>query len=167
MKTRSGFVSNSSSSSFIVGFPRDNLPESSDEMCSILFTPEQEFFGHPYSDCVYPVYQIAETVYKDYVDFNNQSKEKQEEEIIQQLSNVVDREENLYNKLNYEDYKKFDWDAHALYCRRKAFDRYEDILKKKLKLVLFSYGDENGEYYCALEHGDLFDRMFHIQISNH
>ena len=34
-------------------------------------------------------------------------------------------------------------------------------------LFVFEFGDEDGEMYGTMEHGDLFYLLPHIQISNH
>ncbi len=63
MKIRNGFVSNSSSSSFIVAIPKK--VKTVEQLKEIMF-PGQKFISHPYEDGVsITTKKIAETVFKD------------------------------------------------------------------------------------------------------
>ena len=66
-----------------------------------------------------------------------------------------------------EGRKRWDeWEKNRKeYCDSKA-DEFMKELKGKL-FFRFSYGDEDGAYYSALEHGDLFENLSHICISHH
>jgi hypothetical protein len=60
--------------------------------------------------------------------------------------------------------------------------RLEDIIRKKnglfmykkfkqenkgKKIVILSYGDENGSFDSVMEHGEIFRNVNHIQVSHH
>lgn len=60
MKIRKGFVSNSSSSSFIVSL--DRKPESARELQRVLFGSE-ECFNHPYENIKFGTDVVAEYIY--------------------------------------------------------------------------------------------------------
>ncbi|KKK77527.1 hypothetical protein LCGC14_2852710, partial [marine sediment metagenome] len=57
MKIRQGFISNSSSSSFIVAFPK--IPKNQNELQTMLFG-DKESYGTPWQN--WPAQQVASTV---------------------------------------------------------------------------------------------------------
>ena len=61
MKYRNGFVSNSSSSSFVVGFLK--FPESAEELRVMLFG-DADVFEDPYSENSWDAQEIADIVFK-------------------------------------------------------------------------------------------------------
>lgn len=67
MKTRNGFVSNSSSSSFVVVFPK--CPESTSEVLKYMFEGKEGGVSLDYYGDGYSYNQIAERVYEDIVKF--------------------------------------------------------------------------------------------------
>jgi hypothetical protein len=163
MKIRSGFVSNSSSSSFIVAFPKE--PTSAEEVEKILFPSGGNTYGHPYYKASYPTDKVAGTVWDDI----QRQKPNNEEEIWGELHGYL--KGGPY--LDWEKFKLpnggYDW---------KAFDaeecRYRQKVMKKFveenpgaTIYCFHYGDENGKYEGALEHGGLFDHLPHITVSHH
>lgn len=89
MKIRNGFVSNSSSSSFIVAFP--NKPKTIDEMANILFGKTDGVFDNEgYDDVRYTYMEIAEEVLSN---LKKESKKK-----------LID---TLSYRLNYSPYHGF------------------------------------------------------------
>jgi len=175
MKIRNGFVSNSSSSSFLVLFPRK--PESVEDVITMLFDEDQEFYGQNY-----PVKTVAETVWSDICDQKiNDIKEAQEELSYGSVDSP--------NAPRYSDFSHIkDWEkqwkaydkAKAKFAK-KAMEEFLSIKKiRKLKLqkisnkpiddlflYIFHYADEDGSYGSALEHDGLFNKVKHIRISKH
>ena len=70
MKIRNGFVSNSSSSSFLVMW--DKKPKDTEELKNILFG-DTKSIGDPYSDNGYTTTELANTLFRDLTEANDQS----------------------------------------------------------------------------------------------
>lgn len=180
MKFRTDFVTNSSSSSFIVYF--DEIPQSAEEMQNMLFGP-RDFFPHPFQDINYEAEDIAKIVFNDMKDTVITKATK--DEIIALLTNIFYWEvsENYpYPECPNSSYnpKDAEWKEYDKLERKVLAQRDKEALrlataefKKQFKgkpldkVRIFIYGDHNGELECAMEHGDLFRRLFHIRISHH
>jgi hypothetical protein len=171
MKTKTSFVTNSSSSSFIVAF--NNVPQSVEEMKNLLFPYESEYLN-PYvfdSDDPksWPVEQVAETV------FNDLGQELNDEEFIEELQSgscdlipsrpyAYDNSEKDWGKIRerYEKEAKEDEDFAKEIVRQYRL-RFPDS-----KFYRFEYSDNDGRYSSALEHGNLFENLDPvIYISKH
>lgn len=164
MKIRNGFVSNSSSSSFIVAF--DKLPESPLELQEMLFGAEMAY-PNPYpsnhSPWSWPASVVTETVWNDL----QRATPLSDEEVVDEFMS------GYIPQANYPEYPynsgMEDWDTVCK--KRDAINKgfAEKFLEKVdgKTLIVFSYGDNDGEYYCALEHGPLFSNIEHFRISHH
>ena len=69
---------------------------------------------------------------------------------------------------NREKIKKI-WDRENNETKKAAKNLFINFSKKlkNEKFFYFNYGDNEGDFYCAMEHGDLFYRLPHIKVSNH
>jgi hypothetical protein len=173
MKIRTGFVSNSSSSSFVVIFPRE--PKNATDVKNMLFSRGETFYSNPYGKGGWSVDDVSETVWADI-----SSQEKNDMEKAKDiLSSGYDDDAPDYN--DYRTNNKMDWDgyrsARKIYAdkRLKEFFNTRKMKLQKLNdepvdggvLYCFSYSDNDGLYGSALEHGGLFDNLKHIIINNH
>ena len=180
MKQRLGFVSNSSSSSFVVVFPKE-LPKTVEEMEELLFG-DALYAGYD-GEHTFSTKEIAAHVLRDMED----GPIKRRIELIDNLRNgelscsglaikhglgasacprpdfmhLWDKPEDEKQKI-IEDYSK------------AKNDFAETIAKKLLKfakmsqLYRFTYSDNDGsELFAFMEHGDIFRRLVHYRLNQH
>lgn len=173
MKTRTGFVSNSSSSSFIIGF--DKKPESSSEMKEALFF-NKEHKVHPYAyggmrseDVLIPTSKIADTVFLDIEDQEPLTEEKMAEVMGSGWDDdAPDSEYYVKVKFGSEEYDK-QWGEFEKASEEYYMKKTKEFLEANKGKVFFevTYSDNEGTYFCALEHGNIFESIVHIRISQH
>jgi len=180
MKTRHGFVSNSSSSSFIVAFSK--TVSSPENVQNEMFPNGEISLRDPYGDSRYGTERISETVYDDI----SSRKPAKKKELMEELSG------DSYVEYPYEKTRRL-WDLrrkttdedeldkiqieldavyekHHLECEaiaKKRLAEFLDSVGKNKKIYIVSYSDNNGEYYTMMEHGDIFRNIPHIRISHH
>jgi hypothetical protein len=167
MKVRAGFVSNSSSSSFVVGFPYK--PKTVEELRYRLFGDKELFPGY-YDDVEFPTSQIAEVVFRDL----NQQEPMNQQEVLEEIrSGYFDGHPEFsyhYDPKETDEQMRERWDeesrqtdaaAEALFQREIA-PRWE-----KLEFYRFTYSDNDGPLQTTMEHGGIFDALTHLRISHH
>lgn len=166
MKLRQGFVSNSSSSSFIIALK--DKPQSAEELQKILFG-DSEILA--YYDCSMTTSLAAETVLEDIKEPVGLK------EIIEELDcgwpEVDDedkRPEYPWSELNDTiEKKKQSYEKYQGECLVYNTKIAESFMKKTegMKYYIVEYCDNDGAHQSALEHGGTFDNIPHLRVSKH
>lgn len=157
MRIKTNFITNSSSSSFIVCF--NEKPETIEQMKKMLFGNRQEF-SHPYDDDTYwNTDTIAKVVFEETVPATA-------EEIFQFFYGMND--DGLYESCFLGD-GKFDWERYRAQMKFIAEDKFQKFFKENAGkfIAIYEFSDNDGAMHTAMEHGDLFRNVEHIKRSNH
>lgn len=159
MKIRKGFISNSSSSSFVIALTQ--VPTTREGLQKLLFGDE-DTYPHPYDDVLYAAEKIASIVWDDIKD-----------------PLTPDQVRGAIASGYIEGQPEFDWN-HFGTNRPDAYDAYERLstvyAHKRVSefmrdnpdcvFLKFEYGDDTC-IGCAMEHGTVFDRVPYVRISHH
>lgn len=169
MKTRTGFVSNSSSTNFLVGFYRK--PESVEELREYLFRKD-EVFHHPYSEHEheYSTQTVAERVFNDLVNLEPLTYEQMVEELshgwfdggIWPSGEIVDMCEDENKKVDWDRYKEL-IKQNAEWALKGFMPRHEN----KVFFLLRYASDEDDSMSAAIEVGGTFDCVPHLTVNHH
>jgi len=161
MKIKSDFITNSSSSSFIVAF--DKFPETVDEMMSVLFEEGQSEFVNPYrfhhSDpSGWSVNEVSEFVL-------SLTKAAEKSELEDEVRNLVEIDWDKFR----DEHGNMDWGAYHKAEDGLVASKVDELLNnmKNKFICIYEFSDNDGKFYSALEHGDLFRHLQHIRISKH
>jgi len=167
MKIRHGFVSNSSSSSFIVAFP--HKPDSLEELQKMLFG-DDKVYPCPYHNKSWDTEAVAEVVWLDM--------QKKSPSTIEDMGEVV-RAGWVDGHPEFDSFRRksedsagrgdIDWDAYNEASRCFAEKYAKQFSENHPDTVFFSfeYADGDGNMETAMEHGTLFDNLPHMRISHH
>jgi hypothetical protein len=151
MKIRKGYVSNSSSSSFLVAFPK--YPKSVDDVHEILFGKNQGLY-----ELKWPTKDIAKIVFDDI-------KRQVPNNINLAKSKVYNAVYDRLNEFRIGEKYNIDWQEYKA-CNNNEIDKFMDENKGSYCFV-FTYADEDGDLGADMEHGSLFDGLPYLRSSNH
>ena len=172
MKIRNGFVSNSSSSSFVVAFPEN--PRDAEHVREMMFgdITQLEYPYDIYDNRQPPVYttqDIAGTVFHDI----QSQKVNNKKNIIEGFQGWLEGAPDSPDVWRRDDLSE-DEKAKAWNDWNKEFDAYvKDTAltfmkaRKNMYIYVFEYSDNDGEYGSMLEHGNIFKNLDHRRISRH
>jgi len=168
MKARRGFVSNSSSSSFIIPFKK--RPESIQELKDLFFK-DIEILSHPYNDTSYTALEVAETLFNDLSRKNPLSFEELKELVSDGYPCLEEEDEEEYPYPDLEDFRKgsqHDFESYEKAVKEYSYKVAKDIEQEAsgLELYVVSYSDDT-DYGCFMEHGPVFENIKCCVISNH
>ncbi len=165
MKIRNGFVSNSSSSSFVVAFK--TKPKNADEVKKILFGTQESISQFNYK---FTANELAERIFNDI--------KSQKPNNIKQIKDNIDGYSEAHEILDkkYGESYKFNglkmniiWDIQEKLAKKIKNQKVKQFIEdnKDCFIYCFEYGDDNGSFECVLEHGNTFANLNHIIRSNH
>jgi hypothetical protein len=160
MKIKSDFVTNSSSSSFLVVF--DKLPETVNEMKEVLFGSAQ-VFKNPYQEFHEIKEWDAEMVSAIVLEETSLAKDS---EILEFFAGYAD--DDFYD-ICKKDNGQLDWKKYEDMISEKAKNMLNEFKQKYegKHVSIYNYSDNNGELGCAMEHGGLFGNLVHFVDSQH
>lgn len=176
MKCRAGFVSNSSSSSFIIAVPRD---------IKTVGTLQDYIFGTiktivpEYGDACYAVSDVAHRVFEDMLKYGPRTEKQLVEdychgwteeyaEAFRQVEATLGGKK-MYEIIDHEEYRKLREKKDKIH-KRLAAKKIKAFLKKcptDCNFYNLVYGDENGPFESTIEHGEVFERIPHLVVSMH
>lgn len=169
MKIRMGFVSNSSSSSFIIAI--EKIPRSAKEIQDLLFGDQKSLIlEYEDRESRFTCEEAAQRIYSDIV---SSKVPLTYEELLDECDDIG------YDSRLY-DHKKFqikdengksniDYSAIQREIRKRSKIVVDEFVQKnKGKFFYeFTYGDENGAFESALEHSNIFNKVPNITMSRH
>jgi len=170
MKFRMAFVSNSSSSSFVLAL--EHKPIDVEEMQRWLFGNE-DFFPNPYppddGPKSYPASEIAKRVFDDLQDKEPLSSEHITEELLSGTFEHRVLSEEIMELLCKKEDGTCDWDLFREMNTEEAKRVAEQFCERwpKRQYFVLTYSDHNGDVETACEHGDLFAMVPHLYINQH
>lgn len=165
MKIRHGFVSNSSSSSFIVGLAKK--PRSVRALQALLFGGAESVML--WEDYVAPASRLAKRIFDDL----KIAKPVPDNRLLSIASGGTVEPDDGSDDVDYNLFETdggFDHHSYDLACARRANQAVTKMRKEagKVKWYVLHYSDNGGSRdEVILEHGNVFATIPHLKISEH
>jgi hypothetical protein len=166
MKVRTGFVSNSSSSSFLVFIHAAFVPKSVDDVLKDMLgvTPDMvcpDQYLHRYH---YTYREVAETLFGDLQTGDITDNKKAQQAFFHDLPQMTDIVQHTYHvaTLPDEEIEKLEKrlsTINRIYRRKVLTTLLNRVADGDLRVYQLNYGDECGEFGSVMEHGDHWDRV--------
>jgi len=152
-----------------------DVPETTEDLRKILFGERTEYHS-PYGTECWPVDQIVEIVWNDMQDGPATLEECKETMEGVHVSDVLT--DQMMNQLgfmrmpevDYHDKSADRWNRYekAMGEYYAQFHRLIDTKAVEEKRVFtFSYSNNDGDMFAAMEHGDLFDHALNVIKTSH
>lgn len=162
MKIRNGFVSNSSSSSFLVAFPRN--PKSAKDVQDMVFGNETMFHS-PYYKMSWTTVQVAEKIWDD---IKNQIPNNRKSFSSRMYGIVYDRYDEF--KIKKDGAPDWDYDFDDVAHDNAVSETLDAFMLDNADSFCYhvEYSDNGeGQLGVAMEHGNLFKNLKHLVSSHH
>lgn len=166
VKVRNGFVTNSSSSSFVVTF--DKIPENVGELQQLLFGDKEAFGVY---DRAFTTETLAKQVFNDLMSQSANDWESIFNEFdcnSEYFNGSIDVWDTCREFVNdREKYSKCLNSCHTYNEKvvNDEFDKFRTNNSNKFTFV-FEYGDDT-DLGCVLEHGEVFRNLKYIRVNKH
>lgn len=166
MKVRTGFVSNSSSTAFLIFIQTALLPTSVDDvMNDIVGVTADTVCTYPYMrHHVYTYRDVAEAIFDDMQSGDITDDVKAQRAFFHDLPQMMDIVQHTYHVAVLPDTEQERFETridhiNRVYRRKVLTELFKRVEAGEFRVYRFEYGDESGRFYAMMEGGDHWDRL--------